>query len=187
MYAKLRKKRNDILVIELKRASKKEINVLKVFLREAGFITKKVPISWKDLYILKLKDAKYHDVFEISFANFEHSNTINNIYAGGLYLGLIYKTSHKVKFKPGLPLARRLSKLCKTEIRCHVVNEKGEKRFLYGRTVPTRMILNIGSKPMSIVINILGEPLGWGRVELRGRTRRLVPLIDLGWYLRRGG
>ncbi len=173
----------------IRAASRNEIDTLKNFIESIGFDVRKTPISWERLYVLDIEEAKYYDMFEIPFECFEKSYLCKgSVYSAGLYLGLIYRTPKGLGFKPGLPLAKRLSKVCKIcNRKCHVVNERGEKRFLYGKPVPKEMILNVGSRPLGIVINILGEPLGWGRIEAGGGALRLTPIMDLGWYLRRGG
>ena len=188
-FVRLKKRGNIVLMIRIRRASQSEINVVKNFIKDIGFDVRKTPVLWKKLYVLDIAEAKYYDMFEIPVEYPKELHLSNrNVYSGGLYLGLIYRTREGLGFKPGLPLARRLSRLCKIyDKRCYVVNEEGEKRFLYGKPVPREMILNVGNRPLGIVINILGESLGWGRIEVRGGALRLTPIMDLGWYLRRGG
>lgn len=94
-----------------------------------------------------------------------------------------------IAFKPSLPLAGRLAPKCGV-IKCIRVTFEGERFFLYGRSV---LEANIDEwhPGIRIVVNRLGEPLGWGvgKIVKRGlrRERLVAPLWDLGWYLRRGG
>ncbi len=143
-------------------------------------------VDWEKIYVLDLKEASYNDVYEVTE---ELLNFVDDrfFYIAGLYMGLIYRTSKGIGFKPGLPLARKLSKLCQISIRCYILNEKGEKKFLYGKIVPESFILESEDKGLGLVVNTQKEALGWGRVEIVGKYKRLVPVIDLGWYLRRGG
>ena len=104
----------------------------------------------------------------------------------GDFLGILVPAR---AFKPSLPLAARLAGKCGV-IKCHRVTADGERFFLYGRGVLEDNIIE-WHPGVGVVVNELGEPLGWGigRIVKRGakRERLVAPLWDLGWYLRRGG
>jgi ribosome biogenesis protein Nip4 len=172
----------------LRRPDPEEIKAIKKFLYSIGLMPEKAPIRWSEIYVLDIENAPYLEVLEIPRDLINLVKDYNQFYTGGLYLGLLYKRkSGSLGFKPSLPLARRISSLCKTVLKCFVLNDKGEKIFLYGKEVPIDLILKLSDRKISVVINIRGEPLGWGRLEIKGGSRKLVPVVDLGWYLRRGG
>ncbi len=116
-------------------------------------------------------------------------------YALGFHVGRIRKN----KFIPSLELG--YAAVAKTNAYV-IVNNKGEKNFLYGKDIFTESIIDIGTtireKQVVLVLNDKHEYTGIGR-SLGAITKRrdqiLVPrrkviiknIIDLGWYLRRGG
>ncbi|RLF56750.1 MAG: hypothetical protein DRN25_07560 [Thermoplasmata archaeon] len=67
-----------------------------------------------------------------------------------------------------------------------VVNDKAEQLVLYGRDVFPKSIihkpeLKFGEK--CIIVNKKNEAIGIGKVN----KDKIINLLDLGWYLRRGG
>lgn len=67
-----------------------------------------------------------------------------------------------------------------------VVNDKAEQLVLYGRDVFPKSIihkpeLKFGEK--CIIVNKKNEAIGIGKVD----KDKIINLLDLGWYLRRGG
>ena len=80
-----------------------------------------------------------------------------------MYLGYIEES----KFKPSLPLARMLTRLCNNKLCCITLNWEGEKRSLYGKVVVGKYIIKL-CEGLTIVVNLLGEPLGWGLGVLGG-------------------
>ena len=111
-------------------------------------------------------------------------------YSAGFPLGSIRGDM----FKPSLPLARKVIDTCGyNQVRNVVLDEKAEKKYLYGRDVllhinhpPARRIP--GEPGFVIVLNGKREVLGWGSIPdvTRGKIK-LQNIIDVGWYLRRGG
>ncbi|BEP18060.1 hypothetical protein PYJP_14120 [Pyrofollis japonicus] len=71
-----------------------------------------------------------------------------------------------------------------------IVNEKGEKLFLYGRDVFSNNIIELREpgcrQGYIIVLNMYKEPLGWGKVRRDHDTIYIQNVIDAGWYLRSG-
>lgn len=132
--------------------------------------------------VLEVPRARYKDVFDVPVEIAELLDKLQTHYAAGLYLGYIEGD----KFKPSLPLARKLSKLCNTRLKCIVLDWEGEKRFLYGRMVRGAHII-AWVEGLTVVLNPIGEPLGWAMGVTRGNERVVKPVWDLGWYLRRGG
>lgn len=111
---------------------------------------------------------------------------LDSLYSLGLYMGMMKPGSW---YKPGLPFAHRLAPHC-GRVKCIVLDENGEKYFLYGRTVYAENTVSWTAGP-ALVVNLKGEALGWGVgkiANIGGRRRRVVePIWDMGWYLRRGG
>lgn len=73
------------------------------------------------------------------------------------------------------------------------IRDKAEQLFLYGRDVlgvgVARVDPDLHVGDVALVINSQGEGLGTGRLLQRppAKGRVLIPLLDRGWYLRRGG
>ncbi len=115
-------------------------------------------------------------------------------YALGFHVGRIRES----KFIPSLELG--YAAVTKTNVYV-IVNDKGEKNFLYGKDIFTESVIDIGTnireKQIVLVLNGRHEYTGIGRalgtITKRGNkilARRKViikNIIDLGWYLRRGG
>lgn len=163
----------------LRRLREEELRVLEDFASKLG-------LRLEDLasnpMALEVPDARYVDVFDVPEGIQELLGYFESHYAAGLYLGYVEGS----RFKPGLPLARKLARLCGSRINCIVLSWDGEKRFLYGRIVREKDIMK-WVEGLTIVLNPLGEPLGWGLGLTRGNERLVKPVWDLGWYLRRGG
>ncbi len=116
-------------------------------------------------------------------------------YALGFHVGRIRKN----KFIPSLELG--YAAVAKTNVYV-IVNDRGEKNFLYGKDIFTESVIDIGTtireKQIVLVLNDRHEYTGIGRalgVITKRRDKILAPrrkvivknIIDLGWYLRRGG
>ncbi|MEM0271052.1 MAG: hypothetical protein QW514_00715 [Thermoprotei archaeon] len=103
-----------------------------------------------------------------------------NVYFAGIYAG----SFRGERFRLSLDFAERLYRLgCLSNT--VVVDQKQEQRFLYGRdlegiTPPLGMM----AADFVVVVNKAGDVLGLGRYE--ESSKRLVNLVDKGWYLRRG-
>ncbi|MEM4820428.1 MAG: hypothetical protein QXN05_03920, partial [Acidilobaceae archaeon] len=108
-----------------------ELKSLERFLSRLGLKVKEIA---ENVMALEVPKAKYVELFEVPMWVLELLDVLPFHYASGLYLGYV----EKGRFKPGLPLARRLSSLCGRTFKCFVVDWEGEKRFLYGREVSER-------------------------------------------------
>ena len=128
---------------------------------------------------LEIPGSTYNDVFDVPIGVARLLGGLDGLYSTGYYIGYIDRGS----FKPSLPLAHRLSRLCGHVIKCIKLSSDGEKFFLYGRRVLAANVIE-WSPGLRIVVNAGGEALGWG-VGVSGGM--VEPLRDLGWYLRRGG
>ncbi len=135
---------------------------------------------------LEVPGASYYDVFDVPLQVAKLLGAFPGVYSAGYYIGYIEESS----FKPSIQLAIRLSRLCGQTIKCIVVDEDGERLFIYGRRVSSSKI-KLWKPGLAIVVNKRGEALGWGRgktIKFKGSTIPVVePVRDLGWYLRRGG
>jgi ribosome biogenesis protein Nip4 len=110
-----------------------------------------------------------------------------NPYSAGLYTAMISKNR---KIIPSLDLAKHIWMQCTpTEYRHTVVNEAGEKIFLYGKDVFHANIVQTNTDSgLTIVTNMYGEPLGWGFLKRKNGKELLIENIkDVGWYVRAGG
>ncbi len=108
-----------------------------------------------------------------------------NPYNGGLYLG---KISNE-RFEPSLQLGKEIIEhVRRTGIeakRLLVLSDHQGIRFTYGKSVS----LTASREPVTrddsiyLVVNSRHEFLGWGVI----RNGKLYSLLDIGWYLRKGG
>lgn len=146
----------------------------------------KLALQWRKIILnpmaLDIPGALYTDIFDVPDWVLDLMNALPSHYSAGLYIGYIEGN----RFKPSLPLARTLSPMCGEALRCAIVNEDGEKRFLYGRQLDESHLIT-WVKGLTIVVNEFKEPLGWGLGLVRGKRKVIKPVWDLGWYLRRGG
>jgi 60S ribosome subunit biogenesis protein NIP7 len=163
----------------LRRLEERELRVLEGFASSLGL---KLSDIASNPMALQVPRSRYVDVFDVPEHLVELLEQLDSHYAAGMYLGYLEGD----RFKPGLPLARKLSRLCGVRLCCIVLSEEGEKRFLYGRIVWESNVVN-WCDGLSVVVNTLGEPLGWGLGVSEEGRRFVKPVWDLGWYLRRGG
>lgn len=168
----------------LRQARSDEVRLFEAFCRSAGFEPAECA---KTVYALEVPGGTYVELFDPPREVLEFAKTYLNmtVYSVGLYLGLA--DTSRERFRPSLNLAHRLAEKCRPD-RCCRVDPGGEKRFLYGRPVVPK---HSPPRRICLVTNRLGEALGWARVLVKSKNGRpkttLVPVIDLGWYLRRGG
>ena len=164
----------------LRPADPDEARILDSFAESMGL---KPSAIYTSLYLLEVPGARYYDAFDVPGWAVEVASEAGS-FSAGFYLGRIEAGS----FTPGLPLAFRLSRLCGLVIDCHRVDEFGEKVFLYGKPVYEDHV-TAWAPGLSVVLGPRGHPLGWGRPEDKAKRGRrvLAPIVDLGWYLRRGG
>mgnify|MGYP001770649168 CR=1 FL=1 len=167
----------------LRRPTEGELAAIEEFARQLG-----VPLAAlaSKPYVLEVPGAKYHDVFDVPEGAEAVVKRLSSAYSAGYYIGSLQGE----RFVPGLPLALRLQRLCGVSMECIVVDTRGAKVFLYGMPVEDQHILKF-YEGVRVVLDPLGEAIGWGvgvKVTLKNvTTRRVDPVKDLGWYLRRGG
>ena len=163
----------------LRKPSREEYRALHLFAAGQGI---ELESFTHNPMVLEVPNARYYDVFDVPVPVARVLGRLGSIYAAGYYIGYI----EGYRFNPSLPLAHRLSRLCGHLIKCSRVSWSGEKFFLYGRRVMGDNIVE-WSPGLRIVVNPLGEALGWGVGIVEGGVRVIEPFKDLGWYLRRGG
>ncbi|MEB3816371.1 MAG: hypothetical protein LRS46_00295 [Desulfurococcales archaeon] len=172
---------------KIRKPLENELKIIKKFLyktRLHGII------NLNAIFILDIEGAIYYDCFEINEDIYKILNSINRTpYSLGFYIGSI---DPERGFKPSLPLAFRACRLCRVgAIPCYILPERQALRFTYGRCLKSPHLG--GDASMSSNSNIApvlseeGYCLGWGHTRLRASVKYLCPLVDLGWYLRRGG
>jgi len=174
----------------LRKANKEEAETVNRFCLELGLHPKQ---CYRSLYALEVPGGEYRELYDPpeTVLRFARERLRMVLYSTGIYMGIY--DPQKMKFKPSLPLAHRLARYCQSEARCCKLSDTGEKRFLYGKPVRGPSIVYMpGSRGPCIVINSMGEALGWGILTVhksknRAGTPRVEPVIDMGWYLRRGG
>jgi len=148
-------------------------------------------VDLERLVALDVEGGSYSDVFELTTSILRVLNSLGSMpYSAGFYVGLIDRNT--LEFKPSLPLALRACRLCATGvIKCYILAEKETLRFTYGKRIrlPDKCETAIARQPPSMrpVVSSRGACLGWGVLRSSGNVKYLYPLLDLGWYLRRGG
>ncbi len=157
-----------------------EVEIINYFAYSIGISPSAIYVS---IAVLEVPGARYQDIFDVPGWSLEATGP-TGAFSAGFYIGYI----EGGRFKPGLPLAWRLSRLCGIALQCHEVDEFGEKVFLYGKPVYEDHV-RAWAPGVSVVLGPRGDPLGWGRPEDKAKKggRLLAPIADLGWYLRRGG
>ncbi len=102
-----------------------------------------------------------------------------------LHLGVLLGTVKDRSITPSLHLALLLAgKTASIRSGIVYIDFSSEKRFLHGKPVSRGFEVKSRSETnLYLVVGVDGEPLGWARIE-RGK---LVPVIDIGWFLRAGG
>ena len=167
----------------LRRPTEGELAAIEGFARQLG-----APLAAlaSKPYVLEVPGARYHDVFDVPEGAEAVIKRLPSAYSAGYYIGSL----EGARFVPGLPLAQRLQRLCGAAIECIVLDSRGAKAFLYGKPVEEQNILEF-HEGVKVVLDPLREAIGWGvgvKVTLKNvTTRRVDPVKDLGWYLRRGG
>ena len=96
---------------------------------------------------------------------------------------------------PLIPLEKYLKKTCKNRI---IINGKLAEKFTYGKIIEINVRsnrLNISylrqsnsQKSLYMVYNEYELFLGYARIENVNKDRlKIIPVRDIGWYLRKGG
>ncbi len=116
-------------------------------------------------------------------------------YALGLHMGRFRRN----KFIPSLELGYMVSRSTNA---CVIVNTEGEKNFLYGKDLLIKSIIDVKSPiqkgQIVILLNREEEYIGLGKAleSITKKNNRIITkqtgfiiknIVDLGWYLRRGG
>ena len=105
----------------------------------------------------------------------------------GILLGTFTKGKVQLSLHLAYTLATRVSEKSFMPKRgVIVVNWRGEKAFTFSKPVSSQDYRVLGASKTNIylVLSAQGDPLGWGTINSH---RKLVPLIDSGWFLRAGG
>jgi len=173
----------------LRRLRDKEKTLIQTFLKN---INAPGIVDMERLVALDIEGGTYSDIFELTPLTLRMLDALQlTPYSIGFYVGLIDKVD--LKFKPSLPLAMRACRLCRGgAAKCYLLREREALRFTYGRRVRLTgnyKVEDVGAEHMHVrpVISSDGACLGWGMLQSRGSIKYLHPLLDLGWYLRRGG
>lgn len=83
--------------------------------------------------------------------------------------------------RPLLPLAKYLLNICKNKI---TLNEKLSEILTYGKP----LIINEKLEgKYYLVLNKTGEFVAYVKVKIEKEKTKIIPLLDIGWYLRKGG
>ncbi len=187
--------------LKVRNISRTELSIIN------NFLIKNWNITLKNLLVEQLHSKNvyayiYEGYFnEIYAINEDAKEIIDEIlekkkhpYALGFHVGRIRKN----KFIPSLELG--YAAVTKTNAYV-IVNDKGEKNFLYGKDIFTESVIDIGTnireKQIVLVLNDRHEYTGIGRAlgaitkrrdKILARRKVIIKnIIDLGWYLRRGG
>uniref|UniRef100_A0A7J3ZLL2 UPF0113 domain-containing protein n=1 Tax=Fervidicoccus fontis TaxID=683846 RepID=A0A7J3ZLL2_9CREN len=104
----------------------------------------------------------------------------------GILLGTSVKGEIRLSLHLAYILATRASRgLFRPQQGVIAVNRHGERAFTFSKPVGISDYRVLGVSPTNtyLVLSEQGDPLGWGTLDPH---KRLVPLIDSGWFLRAG-
>lgn len=110
-----------------------------------------------------------------------------NTIAIGLQVAVIVDDK---RLLPSLGLLSLIRRYGSVENHYAVISEQAARLYTYGRDVFRESVIELkqntrcSNEPI-IVLNPRREPLGFGRLQQRGRVL-IRNLIDVGWYLRSG-
>jgi len=97
--------------------------------------------------------------------------------------GLLAGDSRGGVFQPSIALALAMADYVEELESVAIVRDGKEKKFAYGKPLSKGdYILKVPGKSIYLVATNRLEPIGWGRVV----REKLVPLIDIGWFIRSG-
>lgn len=63
-----------------------------------------------------------------------------------------------------------------------IVNKNEEMRFIYGKALRRSSVDEGKREGLYLVVNSRNEPIGWGYLS----SDRLLPIADIGWFIRSG-
>jgi len=86
--------------------------------------------------------------------------------------------------RPLIPLAKYLSQVCKNKL---ILKSKLAEKITYGKTVR----LSLGSLKIKegsyLVYNEKNDFICYSNVKIDKKGIKIIPELDIGWYLRKGG
>ncbi|MCY0883475.1 MAG: hypothetical protein OWQ50_06760 [Acidianus infernus] len=122
---------------------------------------------------------------QISISTSDFSNIIDIISKIGLHPYMvgtpILRITESKKIFPLLPLGNILSKYCKKIIR---LNENLINKLVYGKTIEINEKINFNRV---IILNNYGEFIAYAKIMREKNSTLIIPELDIGWYLRKGG
>ncbi|BAK54225.1 hypothetical protein [Sulfurisphaera tokodaii] len=101
-----------------------------------------------------------------------------NPYALGEPILLITKNR---KIRPLLPLSKYLINICKNKI---FINNKISEILTYGKSVTINSEINEGRY---LALNDDGFFIAYVKIKREKNSVKIIPELDIGWYLRKGG
>jgi ribosome biogenesis protein Nip4 len=133
-------------------------------------------------YIYEIIGEKFS---QISLSTSDFSNIINVMSKIGLHPYMIgtpiLRVTKSKKIFPLLPLGNILTKYCKKIIR---LNENLINKIIYGKTIEIND--KIGFNRV-IIVNKYGEFIAYAKIKREKNYTLIIPELDIGWYLRKGG
>jgi len=83
--------------------------------------------------------------------------------------------------KPLLPFSRYLIKLCKNKI---YLADKLAEIITYGKLLTLNEVIEEGAY---IIMDKNDNFIAYGTVKRKKNKTKIIPVLDIGWYLRKGG
>ncbi len=187
--------------LSIRLATKRELILINNFLNRNWHLDLKKLLQPKitDGLLIYIFEGYFNEVYGAK-SSFKHiidklQEREKHPYALGLHLGRFRKN----RFTPSLELGYIASRRTNA---CVIVNAEGEKNFLYGKDLLLKSIIDIKSsirrRQIIVLLNEDGEYIGLGealsnitkknnRISAKRAGFVIKNIIDLGWYLRRGG
>jgi len=157
-----------------------DLSIFKAFLSKNTLLEKEERAT-RNVFGIKKENLEIYDNIEINFKIFSIGNKVGRIRKGEFFVSI-----------RGMELANEIKEVNKV-----ILNENGEKRFLYGKDLHFEDMENfVGNWTVgkaTILINKHQDFLGWGIIiwnrfaKPRGEFKKLIKhKQDVGWFLRSG-
>lgn len=135
---------------------------------------------FRSFFLYKMIGSKFS---QISYSTSDFGDIIEKINSINMFpysIGIPILKIIKSKVFPLLPLGDIMIKYCKNKI---YLPYSISMKLAYGKPIKLSEIINF-RKGLAVTNN---KFIAYVKVENRGRNTLIIPDLDIGWYLRRGG
>lgn len=179
--------------MSFRKANEKETMLINFTMAEFG---KDIPSKILENEKILISQNRGKKVFLVSkevYQQFLHVKKNEIPYFIGVNIGKIEKNK---RFKLSVEGIHEVGKHTKKKV---IVSDKGEQFVLYGHSILKKSVLripkNLKKGSNVIIVNVYGDPIGLGRLhvnsekihQLKDEDLIVINVLDMGWYLRKGG